>query len=185
MSVEPCTESAHEMEPTTIELCPQSRTSPLAVWKIKERVLCKEDSVTRESSVFGRVVESTAYAVAPGFVDRSRLANKFMGRRPTPFLGNMLGGARPDGWFAHVLTAEANADTYLGHVQVFISEECPATACTVYRLFSSRRDSKSFSDPIDRSRRGVAFSDGRGAFEQRGDFAQLLAEFVFSRHRNR
>ena len=40
-----------------------------------------------------------------------------------------------------------------------------------YRLFSSRRDSKSFPHPIDCRRRCVAFTDGRGAFEQRGNFA--------------
>jgi hypothetical protein len=55
----------------------------------------------------------------------------------------------------------------------------------LYRLFSLRRNGKSFPHPIDRSRRCVALSDGRGAFEQRGDFAQLLAEFLFSGHRNR
>jgi hypothetical protein len=54
----------------------------------------------------------------------------------------------------------------------------------LYRLFRLRRNSKGFPDPIDRSRRSMAFSDGRGAFEQRGDFAQLLAEFLFSGHRN-
>jgi hypothetical protein len=40
-----------------------------------------------------------------------------------------------------------------------------------YRLFRLRRDRKSFPHPIDRRRRCVSFSDGRGAFEQRGDFS--------------
>jgi len=54
-----------------------------------------------------------------------------------------------------------------------------------YRLFSLRRDSKSFSHPLDRSRRCAAFPAGGGTFEQRGDLAQLPAEFLFSGHRNR
>jgi len=68
MSVEPGTESAHEREPTTIDLWPRSQTSPLAAWKIKERVLCKEDSTALDQVYFDRVIESPAYAVAPGFV---------------------------------------------------------------------------------------------------------------------
>ena len=54
-----------------------------------------------------------------------------------------------------------------------------------YRLFRLRRNSKSFPHSIDCSRRCVSFSDGRSAFEQRGYFAQLFAEFLFSGHRNR
>jgi hypothetical protein len=59
------------------------------------------------------------------------LANNFMGVREKPLLANMLDGARPDGWVAHILAAEANDNTYLGHVQVFVSEDYPATAYTV------------------------------------------------------
>ena len=40
-----------------------------------------------------------------------------------------------------------------------------------YRPFRLCRDRKSFPHPIDCGRRRVAFSDGRGAFEQRRNFA--------------
>ncbi len=73
--------------------------------------------------------EIRSFITAPG--EKLRTASKFIGRRQTPLLAEMLGGARPDGWFGHVLTAEVNGDRYLGHLQIFISEECPPTAYTV------------------------------------------------------
>ena len=60
-----------------------------------------------------------------------RRANQFIGERLSPLLANMKDGARPDGWFAHVLTAAITSDACLAHVQFFVSEEYPAPVRTV------------------------------------------------------
>jgi len=61
-------------------------------------------------------------------VDR---ANDFVGRRQHPLLGEMLTGARPAGWRAHVLCAEIKPGECLAHVQMFVSEDWPAPAYTI------------------------------------------------------
>lgn len=70
-----------------------------------------------------------AFITAPN--GKLRLASDFMGKRRLPLLANMLDGSRPDGWAAHVLTAEMNGDSYLSHVQLFVSSEYPAPTYTV------------------------------------------------------
>jgi hypothetical protein len=64
-----------------------------------------------------------------GAIDR---ANAFIGKRQHPLLREMLTpGARPDGWRAHVLSAEIKPGECLAHVQMFISEDWPAPAYTI------------------------------------------------------
>ncbi|HMD96934.1 MAG TPA: hypothetical protein VKM93_06325 [Terriglobia bacterium] len=63
-----------------------------------------------------------------GRVDR---ANEFIGRRQRPLLGEMLTGARPAGWRAHLLCAEIKPSECLAHMQTFISEDWPSPAYTI------------------------------------------------------
>jgi hypothetical protein len=65
--------------------------------------------------------------------DQSTLddAKKLIGRRAAPLLGNMRDGSQPDGWVAHILTAEMSGNEYLGHVQMFVSRDYPSQAYTV------------------------------------------------------
>lgn len=59
-------------------------------------------------------------------------ANKFVGKRGLPLLGEMLNpSVRPAGWRAHVLCAEAKRGECLAHVQMFLTEDWPAPAYTV------------------------------------------------------
>ena len=51
-----------------------------------------------------------------------------------------------------------------------------------HRLFDLLCGCKRFSHPVYCRRRRVTLSCGGGSLEQRGDFAQLLAEFLFSGH---
>jgi hypothetical protein len=59
------------------------------------------------------------------------LANKFVGKRHDSLLGEMRGGARPDGWVAHVVTAEITSDACQAHIQLFVCKDYPAPAYTV------------------------------------------------------
>lgn len=61
-------------------------------------------------------------------VDR---ANEFIGKRQHPILGEMLNGARPDSWRAHVLCAEIRPGECLAYVQMFLSEDWPASVYTI------------------------------------------------------
>jgi hypothetical protein len=58
-------------------------------------------------------------------------ANDFVGKRQHPLLGEMLNGARPDRWRAHLLCAETKPGECLAHVQMFVSEDWEAQAYTV------------------------------------------------------
>jgi hypothetical protein len=51
-----------------------------------------------------------------------------------------------------------------------------------YRLLDLLRGSQCLPHPFDGRSRRVTFSSGRGSFEQRGDLAQFLAEFLFCGH---
>jgi hypothetical protein len=59
-------------------------------------------------------------------------ANEFVGKRRNPLLGQMIHGARPDGWRAHVLCAEIRPGGCLAYVQMFLSEDWPAPTYTVH-----------------------------------------------------
>jgi hypothetical protein len=58
-------------------------------------------------------------------------ANDFIAVREYPLVGEMMGGARPDGWMGHVLAADTSPGTYRAHVQLFVSKEWPAPTYTV------------------------------------------------------
>jgi hypothetical protein len=58
-------------------------------------------------------------------------ANDFIGKRRDPLLGEMRSGAKPDGWIAHVVTAQVTCETYLAQVQLFVCKDYPAPAYTV------------------------------------------------------
>jgi hypothetical protein len=59
------------------------------------------------------------------------LANKFVGKRSGPLLGELRGGSRPDGWVAHVLAGEIRPGACLAHVQLFVCQDYPAPAYTI------------------------------------------------------
>jgi hypothetical protein len=59
------------------------------------------------------------------------IANDFILRRETPLLGEMNGGARPVGWFGHVLTAEIRRGVCLAHLHLFVSAEYRGPVYTV------------------------------------------------------
>lgn len=61
-------------------------------------------------------------------VDR---ANEFVGKRKFPLIGEMLGGARPDGWIGHALCADITNGECRAHVQLFISEDFEPRIYTV------------------------------------------------------
>jgi|SRR6185312_167060 len=61
-------------------------------------------------------------------VDR---ANEFVGERKLPLIGEMLGGARPDGWIGHALCADITNGECRAHVQLFISEDFEPRIYTV------------------------------------------------------
>jgi hypothetical protein len=58
-------------------------------------------------------------------------ANEFIGGRQHPLLREMLTGARPAGWRAHLLCAEIKPGECLAHMQMFISEDWPSQAYTI------------------------------------------------------
>jgi hypothetical protein len=58
-------------------------------------------------------------------------ANELVGERHHPLLGEMLGGALPDGWRAHVLCAEIKPRECLAHVQMFVTDDYRAPAYTI------------------------------------------------------
>jgi hypothetical protein len=60
--------------------------------------------------------------IAIGDRDVNR-ANEFVGERQLPLVGQALGGARPDGWFGHILCADVTNGEYRAHVQLFICED--------------------------------------------------------------
>ena len=61
-----------------------------------------------------------------------RRANEFIGMRERPILGELLdAGARPDGWWAHVVCTELKANECLAHVQMFLSKDYPAPIYTI------------------------------------------------------
>jgi hypothetical protein len=61
-----------------------------------------------------------------------RRVNEFIQARHHPLLLPMLNpDARPNGWRAHVLAAEARPATFLAHIQMFLTEENPGLIYTV------------------------------------------------------
>jgi hypothetical protein len=64
---------------------------------------------------------------AGGGLDR---VNTFIGERQNPLLGEMMCGARPDGWIAHVLCAEV-CEELLAYVQLFVCKDYRAPVYTV------------------------------------------------------
>jgi hypothetical protein len=75
-------------------------------------------------------------------------ANQFVGERPLPLIGEMLGGARPDGWIGHALCADITSGDCRAHVRLFISADFRPRIYTV-RLGG---------DPMDR----IAAASGHG-----------------------
>ena len=65
--------------------------------------------------------------------------NTFIGEREHPLLGRMMGGARPDGWIAHVLSAEISSEACLAHVQLFVCEDYRAPIYAVRLTREGRR----------------------------------------------
>jgi hypothetical protein len=61
-------------------------------------------------------------------VDR---ANEFVGERPQPLIGEMLGGGRPAGWVGHALCADISDGECRAHVQLFICEDFQPSIYTV------------------------------------------------------
>jgi len=56
--------------------------------------------------------------------------NAFIGERHDPLLGQMMCGARPDGWVAHVLCAEIREEL-LAYVQLFVCKDYRAPVYSV------------------------------------------------------
>jgi hypothetical protein len=63
-----------------------------------------------------------------GGLDR---VNEFVGVRSKPLLTPMMDGRRPDGWIAHVLSAEIRDDEILAHVEFFVSLDYRSVVYTV------------------------------------------------------
>lgn len=58
-------------------------------------------------------------------------ANQFVGERRLPLIGEMLDGARPDGWVGHALCADITNEECRAHVQLFICEDFQPRIYTV------------------------------------------------------
>jgi hypothetical protein len=68
------------------------------------------------------------FIIEDGSVTR---VNTFIGERAHPLLGQMIDGARPDGWIAHVLAAEITPEACLAYVQLFVCKDYRAPVYAV------------------------------------------------------